>query len=59
MKKILVVTGILISLFGFFPLMRYVFDYNLLSAYGKGFIFGKSVLILVGISLVIIGVKKN
>lgn len=57
MKKVLLYVGIIICLLGLVPLVEYLFDYNKLSDYGKGFIWGKGLMILIGICLVVIGRK--
>jgi len=54
MKKFLLIIGILIVIFGLFPLMRYALDYTELSNYGKGFIWGKVIIVLVGTILITI-----
>ncbi len=51
--------GVTMCLIGIFPLFQYIFDYIELSDYGKGFIWGKVVLILIGIFLIAISRTKN
>lgn len=59
MKKVLIALGIILCLTGLFPVLQYMFDFNILSSYGKGFILGKALLIFIGLSCIIIGVKKK
>jgi multisubunit Na+/H+ antiporter MnhG subunit len=59
MKKVLLFFGVIMCLMGIFPLIQYSLDYTKLSDYGKGFVWGKVVILLVGISLIAISRKKN
>lgn len=59
MKRILLYVGIAFCLFGVFPLLQYIFDYTELSDYGKGYIWGKVFILLIGISLLVISRKLN
>ena len=59
MKKVLLYVGVIVCLIGIFPLFQYIFDYAKLSDYGKGFIWGKVVIILIGLSLILISRRKN
>ena len=52
MKKILYTLGILLLLAGIIPLFQYLLDYNVLSEYGKGYVWGKIILVLGGLGLV-------
>lgn len=53
MKKILYTLGILLLLAGIIPLFQYLLDYNVLSEYGKGYVWGKIILVLGGLGLVL------
>ncbi|MGF1532831.1 MAG: hypothetical protein ACFCUI_03960 [Bernardetiaceae bacterium] len=53
-QKIAFYGGIILCLAALFSLMTYIFDYAILSAYGKGFIWGKLLLLLIGILLIAI-----
>jgi hypothetical protein len=55
MKKFWLYLGIIICLFGLFPFLRYIFDFQVLSNYGKGFILGKVLIIVIGLSMIFIG----
>ena len=59
MKKILLSVGVIICFIGIIPLFQYIFDYTELSDYGKGFVWGKVVIIGIGISLIIISRRIN
>jgi len=59
MKKVLLYAGIVLCLIGIFPLIQYLLDYKQLSDYGKGFIWGKGLIILVGICLIFLSKKKK
>lgn len=59
MRKVLLAIGIILCLIGVFPLFQYIFDYTELSDYGKGFVWGKAVILLIGISLIVISRKIN
>ena len=59
MKKIGLITGIILTLMGLFQGARYLFYYNDLTAYGKGFVWGSVLLILVGVLLIFFGLKKK
>ncbi len=55
----LIGVGIVITLISLFSILPYIFDYSDLSKYGKGYITGKVLLLLVGIFLIIFGKKKK
>ena len=59
MKKVLFVIGIIIILISLISILPYIFDYSDLSRYGKGYITGKAILLLIGIGLLIYGKKKK
>ena len=59
MKKILLLTGVIVCLIGLLPFLRYIFDYAVLSDYGKGFIWGKLLILFIGISLIFISRNKR
>lgn len=52
-KKLLLILGIIACVLAIFPLLKYVFDYQQLSEYGRGYIWGKVSLLLVGILLIV------
>lgn len=54
----MLILGIVLCLFALFALLQYVFDYRELSDYGKGFIWGKLLMLLLGIAFIVIGRKK-
>jgi hypothetical protein len=55
MKKFLLYLGIVLCLFGLFPFFKYIFDFNLLSSYGRGYILGKVLIITLGVTMVLYG----
>ncbi len=59
MKKIALIIGIVLSLIGFIQGVRYFFDYNTLTQYGKGYVWGSILLFLIGILLIYIGLRKK
>jgi len=58
MKKILLYVGLIVVLIAAIPLLNYALDYNILTDYGKGFIWGKILLLLVGAVLIGISQRK-
>lgn len=59
MKRVLFYTGIVLCVLGLFPLLQYLFDYGKLSDYGKGFVWGKVLLIFLGGAMIFFGKKKG
>ena len=59
MKKLALIIGIISSLIGFFQVVRYLFDYNVLTQYGKGYVWGSILLLLIGILLIYLGLRKR
>jgi FtsH-binding integral membrane protein len=59
MRKIAFIVGIVLSLAGFFQSYRYVFDYNSLTQFGKGYVWGSIILIVIGLVLIYFGFKKK
>lgn len=59
MKKFLRITGTVLSFISFLSLFKYIFDYNMLSDYGKGYLWGKIALFLIGVVLMYFGFKEN
>ncbi len=59
MKKLALVLGIFITIIGFFQCVVYFMDYNELTQYGKGYVWGSFLLLLMGILLIYIGLKKK
>jgi len=58
MKKTVLVTGSFVFLYGLFNSIKYVFDYDALAAYGKGYVWGNAVLMLLGFLLVFFALKR-
>lgn len=59
MKKAALIIGIILSLIGALQGFRYFFDYNVLTQYGKGYVWGSVFLIVIGIILIYLGIKRN
>ncbi len=59
MKKIALITGIILSLVGFLQGFRYFSDYNILTQYGKGYVWGSVFLLLIGLGLIYFGIRKK
>lgn len=59
MKKMLLLLGILLILASLFSIGQYISDYNVLSEYGKGFIWGKFLLLAVGAALIFVAVRRK
>ena len=59
MKKVALIIGIILSLIGALQGFRYFFDYNILTQYGKGYVWGSVFLLAIGIILICLGIKRN
>lgn len=59
MKTFLIIIGTILSAIGFFQGYQYIMNYSLLSAYGKGFIWGNIILVVIGIGLILIAFRKT
>ena len=59
MKKVTIVIGMVLSLIGFFQGSSYFFDYNNLTNYGKGYVWGSIFLLMIGLVLIYLGLKKK
>ncbi|PKL85927.1 MAG: hypothetical protein CVV22_05185 [Ignavibacteriae bacterium HGW-Ignavibacteriae-1] len=59
MKKVILTIGIILFIIGMFQGSRYFLDYNVLSHYGKGYVWGSAIILLLGIAFIIIGLKKK
>lgn len=58
-RKINVAAGSVLFLVGAINVIKYVSDYDLLATYGKGFVWGNGILLLVGFLLIYMGLKKR
>lgn len=52
MNKIILVVGLMLILMGILPLLAFLLDYDQLTAYGKGYYVGKTILLVIGVLLV-------
>lgn len=59
MKRIALVAGIILTLVSLISILQYAPDYAQLSTYGKGFIWGKLLLLALGIGLIVFGGRKQ
>ncbi|OQC38302.1 MAG: hypothetical protein BWX63_00402 [Bacteroidetes bacterium ADurb.Bin041] len=59
MRKVALIIGIVLLLIGFFQGFRYLFDYNILTQYGKGYVWGSIFLLIAGLVLIFFGLKKK
>jgi hypothetical membrane protein len=59
MKTILIIAGGILVFLSVIPIIQFVFDYNELSDYGKGYIWGNVLLFLLGSLLLFMGIKKK
>jgi len=60
MKRYLTIAaGAVAILIALFQGGRYIFDYNVLSSYGKGYIWGNVILFFLGIFLIIAGIRRK
>lgn len=59
MKKAALTIGIILVVIGLFQGIRYFFEYNHLTLYGKGYVWGSFLLIVVGLVLTYLGLKPN
>lgn len=55
MKYVLIIIGIILSIMGFVQGYRYIFDFSALTMYGKGFVTGTIILLILGVALIIAG----
>ncbi len=59
MKKVLFIIGLILSALGLYQTSQYILDYNKLTEYGKGYIWGSIILILIGVILIFFSRKKS
>lgn len=59
MKKISLIIGILLLILGLYQGGKYAVDYSFLSSYGKGYVWGSLLLIIVGSILVYLSSRKK
>ncbi len=59
MKKVSLILGIILSLVGLFQVFRYIFEYNTLMQYGKGYVWGSIILFAIGLVLIYFGLRKK
>ena len=59
MKKVALVIGIILILIALISMKPYIFDFSKLSDYGQGYIVGKVIMLVAGITLVFLGKRKK
>lgn len=59
MKILSLLIGIFLSGLGIYQSLKYIFDYNNLTYYGKGFVWGSALLIFIGVLLIYLSIKKK
>ena len=59
LRKVNVIAGSVLFLVGALNIFTYVSDYDLLATYGKGFVWGNGILMLVGFLMVSMGLKRR
>jgi len=59
MKKFSLITGLFLSVVGFFQCYKYLFVYETLTQYGKGYVWGSILLLIMGFLLIYLGAKKR
>lgn len=59
MKKWMIILGVIITLFGLFQGGKYITDYNTLTDYGKGHVWGSVFLLVIGLILIFYGTRKG
>jgi len=59
MRKVIIIFGAIITVIGIYQVSKYLFDYNMLTQYGKGYVWGSIFLIMIGVIFLIIGLKMK
>jgi len=59
MKYIFYLIGGILLLSSIYSLVQYALDYDVLSQYGKGYIWGKVLMFIIGAVLIYFGFKKS
>jgi hypothetical protein len=59
MKKFLIGLGAFLIIASFFSLRDVIFDYATITDYGRGFVWGKVMLFLIGLALLFWGLRKR
>jgi|GEM_PF-392108 len=59
MKKVGIAIGALLTLGGIYQGAAYVADYNVLSRYGQGYVWGSGIMLLLGGGLLIISLRQR
>ena len=59
MKKILLIIGIVLTLFSVYALLPLVLDFSMLSEYGKGYMAGNLILLFIGALMINYGLRRK
>tara|TARA_R110002072_G_scaffold214159_10_gene371293 strand:+ start:103 stop:285 length:183 start_codon:yes stop_codon:yes gene_type:complete len=59
MKNLKTIIGLLLIIIALISLIEYAIDYNQLSEYGKGYIWGKIVILIIGFFLVFTSLRNK
>ncbi|HKM11707.1 MAG TPA: hypothetical protein PL115_00695 [Bacteroidales bacterium] len=59
MKKVSLILGIILALVGFLQGIKYIFEYNTLMQYDKGYVWGSIILFVIGLVLIYFGLRKK
>jgi hypothetical protein len=59
MKKLFLILGIILCLIGGLQTGRYLVDYDVLSEYGKGYVWGSIIMLVLGLIFLYFGLKKK
>jgi len=58
MKYFLIILGCILLLISIYQSFPYLLDYQYLSEYGKGYIWGNIILLIIGVLLLLLGIRK-
>ena len=59
MKKVIIVIGLILTVFSLYNIMPFIADYSRLSEYGKGYFLGNILILFIGIALSYFGLRKK
>jgi hypothetical protein len=59
MRKIVLLAGFVMAIIGFLQLISCAFNYNSLTQYGKGYVWGSVLLLSTGLGFIYLGFKRK
>lgn len=59
MKKLFLVLGFILTLLGALQTGRYFLDYQVLTEYGKGYVWGSGIMLVLGLIFLYFGLKAS